>query len=486
MPVGTMSGNHRKKLLVFAVCINIFILGYFKYKGFVVESFIEIFNYHVSITKVVLPLAISFFTFQQIAFLVDSYNGSVKKTSLIDYALFVSFFPQLIAGPIILSKEVLPQYDNKKWLKPDSIDFSIGATLFTIGLIKKVGFGDNLDPIAGRVFDTVAEMPPTFLEAWTSLLAFNFQIYFDFSGYSDMAVGLARMFSVRLPLNFNSPYQSLNVIDFWKRWHITLGRFFNIYLFNPATLMLARKLSSRAQSPIKLQKSFVFFVIALAFPTLFSMTLMGVWHGAGVTYIAFGALHGCYIILNHYWRRLKKGAHVRRSSAGKVFSWTLTFSALLVAWVFFRADSMSSAFSMFAGLIGVNGIVLPPTYAVGLGEFSNFLIGLGISFDADVSNSATRIRYYGREDLFWISMSFFVVMLLPNSQSIIGRYLNRATRPNKVRGSGMAPFEYDVETPKYRWMQWRPTMIWGGGASAVVIGLTMYLSDVKPFVYFEF
>ena len=487
VPVSGQSPRRRQALLAVGIAINLFVLGYFKYKGFAFELIDDFFDFKVSISKVVLPLAISFFTFQQIAYLVDTYNGAVKRTSLIDYALFVSFFPQLIAGPIILSKEVLPQYEKKRWRKPDSIDFSIGATLFTIGLIKKAGFGDQLDPIAGRVFDTVALMPPTFLEAWTSLLAFNFQIYFDFSGYTDMAIGLARMFSVRLPLNFNSPYRSLSVIDFWKRWHMTLGRFFNFYLFNPITVRLARRLSQRNGLPSTgLGKGIGLFVIVLAVPTFFTMTLMGLWHGAAVTFVAFGALHGIFIVLNHLWRRMKRALPVRRSVMGQAVSWGLTFSAVLAAWVFFRADSIDSAISMFMGLVGANGIVLPPTYASYVGGLYDFLVGLGISFDADVGTGPHRIRFYGRNDILWVAVCFFVVFLLPNSQNIVGRYLNRATRPGGKEAGLPAPVQYEIVTPKNGWLRWRPTVIWGGFSAATVIGLTMYLSDVKPFVYFEF
>lgn len=317
--VGTVLTNsektHKKLLLVFGILVNVLLLGYFKYTNFFIDNLNALGGFAISAKNIVLPLAISFFTFQQIAYLVDSYKGLTRGYNFLNYSLFVTFFPQLIAGPIVAHYETMPQFARiRNWVKNYRHLF-FGVFLFLMGLFKKVVIADYLSPFVAMGFDTMPEL--TFAQAWFTSLAYTIQLYFDFSGYCDMAMGLAKMFNINLPINFNSPYKALNIQDFWRRWHITLSRFLRDYLYIP--LGGNRRGYSRALANV-----FVVFLIG------------GLWHGAAWTFVIWGALHGLANVVWRLWRKTNL-------QMKKWLAWFITFNFVNVAWVFFRANSFADA-----------------------------------------------------------------------------------------------------------------------------------------------
>ena len=279
--------NARHAILTLGITINIGLLGYFKYANFFVDQVNWAVGSNFQFKMILLPLAISFFTFQQITYLVDVYRYETKEHNFLHYCLFVTFFPQLIAGPIVRHKEMLPQFARDDVYVFNYQYLAIGLAIFTIGIFKKVIFADGMAVYANPVFNAAETASVlTFFEAWVGALAYTLQLYFDFSGYSDMAIGLAYMFGIKLPINFNSPYKSTCIIDFWRRWHITLSRFLRDYLYIP--LGGNRKGSVRR-----------------SFNLLLTMLLGGLWHGAGWTFVIWGMLHGFYLLINHAWRKLR-------------------------------------------------------------------------------------------------------------------------------------------------------------------------------------
>lgn len=337
----------RQSLLSLGISVNLGLIAYFKYTNFFIESLNAIINTDFSYHPIILPLGISFFTFQQIAYLVDSYRKETKEYNLLYYSLFVSFFPQLIAGPIVHHKEIIPQFTNKHIVRFSSENIAVGLTFFLLGLFKKVLLADSIvADVANKTFDAaVTGSELSFLDAWLGTLAYSFQLYFDFSGYSDMAIGAARMFGIQLPINFNSPYKAVSISDFWRRWHITLSNFLRDYLYIP--LGGSRKGKLRRY-----------------FNLIITMLLGGLWHGAGWTFVIWGGLHGIYLVINHQWRSLRKslGHDFQKSSWwSQVLGCLITFLAVIVAWVFFRAENMVASFNILEAMYGKNGISLSLT-----------------------------------------------------------------------------------------------------------------------------
>lgn len=312
----------RKKTLFFGVAVNLIALGFFKYATFAVGNFNQIFNSSFPLPTIVLPLAISFFTFQQIAYLVDSYYQETKEYDFLNYALFVTFFPQLIAGPIVHHKEMMPQFASPKNLFIRYDNILQGLFIFGIGLFKKVAIADTFSTWVTAGFDSDKVLD--FYAAWATSLSYTFQIYFDFSGYCDMAIGLALLFNIRLPLNFSSPYKALDIQDFWRRWHITLSRFLRNYLYIP---LGGNKVSS-SRTYCNLMTTFV---------------LGGLWHGATWMFVLWGALHGAGLIIHRLWQKLGY-------KLPKPISWLLTFLFINFAWIFFRAETSERAITILKGM----------------------------------------------------------------------------------------------------------------------------------------
>jgi D-alanyl-lipoteichoic acid acyltransferase DltB (MBOAT superfamily) len=320
---------------------NLGLLGFFKYAGFATANVNALLATQWSAPTILLPLAISFFTLQQIAYLVDVSRGRAEETNFVDYALFVTFYPQLIAGPIVHHGEILPQFRGEAPYRFQREAFFSGLSIFFLGLFKKVALADPLGTQADPVFQAAAAgTPPTFYAAWTGVLAFGFQIYFDFSAYSDMAIGLARMLCIRLPINFDSPYQATSIIEFWRRWHVTLSRFLRDYLYFP--------LGGNRRGEVRR------YVNLMA-----TMVIGGVWHGASWTFVVWGGLHGFYLVINHLWRTATGRRDGGRTWMGRLAGTTLTFAGVTVAWVFFRAESFAAARLVLEGMAGIHGALLP-------------------------------------------------------------------------------------------------------------------------------
>jgi D-alanyl-lipoteichoic acid acyltransferase DltB (MBOAT superfamily) len=319
--------------LVLGIIFNLSLLGYYKYFNFLIGIFNSLFGASFHRLDIVLPLGISFFTFQQIIYLCDLRRRVTAPANPIDYAVCVSFFPHLIAGPIIKYRKILPQLSSPIQFKVHTSYLAAGLGFLTIGLLKKVLLADNLAPIADDVFkQALHHGPMSMIGAWAGAMAYTLQIYFDFSGYSDMAVGLGLCFGIELPVNFNSPYKSRSIIDFWRCWHITLSQFLRDYLYIP----LGGNRNGKPRHYLNL---------------LITMFLGGLWHGAGWTFIFWGILHGGALCLNHWWHGLRQGKMTGEHFLTTLLARAATFAFLLFTWVVFRADNLSNAFHIWRAMI---------------------------------------------------------------------------------------------------------------------------------------
>ncbi|NBC10897.1 MAG: MBOAT family protein [Planctomycetes bacterium] len=422
-----------KAILALGVAANLALLGYFKYAGFLTDAVAALFGQAWDAGRILLPLAISFFTFQQIAYLVDVYRGETREHRFLDYCLFVTFFPQLIAGPIVHHREMLPQFHARGFrgramgLHPRNL--SVGLVMFVFGLAKKVLIADEMADDADRLFAAAAAgQTPGAMWAWYGSVCYAMQIYFDFSGYSDMAIGVARMFGIRLPVNFNSPYKATGAIEFWRRWHITLSRFLRDYLYIP----LGGNRRGKARRHLNL---------------MIVMLLGGLWHGAGWTFVAWGGLHGLYLIINHAWRAARarrRGGEPTPTPLGVALSTAITFVGVVIAWVLFRAESFDAAQRILMGMFGVAGeLPLPRSADAGA------LVALGVV----------------------LCVAFFV----PNSQELL-----RAYRP--VLG------KRPVYTgPRWMaWMGWKPDLPGAIIVALLAVYCLVQIARGSPFIYYQF
>lgn len=330
--LGKMTHPMKKKIvLTFGILFNVSLLGFFKYYDFFVRNINTVFETDYRVMNLVLPLAISFYTFQKIPYLVDSYRGETKGYNPLNYGLFLTFFPQLIAGPIVQHSDVMHQFENKENRMINAKNIAIGLFIFGLGLFKKVGIADTFAITANLGYSNPDAL--TTVDAWITSLSYTFQLYFDFSGYSDMAIGAAMLFNIKLPANFNSPYKATSIQDFWKRWHMTLTNFLTRYIYIP--LGGNRKGTVRTYINILI----VYFV-------------SGFWHGAGWTFIIWGMLHGIATVINRLWTKV--GFRLP-----KLLAWFITFQFVNAAWVFFRATSVSEAITVLKSMAGLNGLSLP-------------------------------------------------------------------------------------------------------------------------------
>lgn len=328
-------GISRKTILVTGIGANILLLGYFKYMDFFIANVNVVLGSHWGLMHIVLPLGISFFTFTQIAYLVDAYRHEVKEMDYLNYTLFVTFFPHLLAGPILHHKEMMPQFDAIKNKVVNYKNISAGLFLFSMGLFKKVVIADTFAQWANAGFSTSAAL--NFLEAWATSLSYTFQLYFDFSGYTDMALAVALMFNIKLPANFNSPYKAVDIQDFWRRWHITLSRFLRDYIYIP--------LGGNRKGEWH------------TYANLFSVFLIGgLWHGASWMFVIWGALHGIAIVLHRMWKQLGL-------TMNTMLAWFITFNFINITWIFFRAKDWGQVKNILLGMGGMQGVMLPEKYA---------------------------------------------------------------------------------------------------------------------------
>ncbi len=409
----------RRALLGFSIALILVVLGYFKYTNFLLGSVSALLGRDFTPFAIILPLGISFHTFQQIAYLVDAYRRQAPRYRFADFCLFVTFFPQLIAGPIVHHYEALPQIAHKNFGRFRSLDLAVGLAIFACGLAKKTLIADNLAPLANGVFAQAqngAEIGTS--AAWMGALAYTLQLYFDFSGYSDMAIGLARIFGIRFPANFDSPYKALTIADFWRRWHITLSRFLRDYLYIP----LGGNRRGKARQIGNL---------------LLTMLLGGLWHGAGWTFVIWGALHGLYLALCHLWSEFSPWRLPRP------LAWALTLIAVILAWVFFRADRPETAIALIGAMLHPGGGTA--------GSLADWAL---------------------------IAGSALLALAAPNTQQIFARY-----RPNLSRPRPYRPF-----SPHFgRVFEWRPNWVWGLlGGVLTAAGLAAIFGWKSEFLYFQF
>jgi alginate O-acetyltransferase complex protein AlgI len=440
------SPSAANRLITTGICLNLAGLAHFKYIGFFTLVLNDAIGANVKVPVALLPLGISFFTFHQITYLVHVYKSKEAENDPVRYGLFVAFFPQLLAGPITYAREILPQFSDKAFGKVRSLDMAAGISIFAVGLFKKVVLADSVAPYADQIFTASGNGAHlTLFEGWLGVIAYAFQIYFDFSGYSDMAIGLARMFGIRLPLNFHSPYKATSIIEFWRRWHISLSRFLRDYLYIPLggnRLGEGRHLTN----------------------LMITMVLGGLWHGAAWSFVVWGALHGAYLILNHMWRHISvKYPALRVDWLGGI----VTFLAVCVAWVYFRADSLHTAHGVLWAMAGGNGVSIPSSLGESWPTLTQLIPMGGIQF-------AATLLFPDRLGFLLIAVCAGVAFLLPNTQQFLGKY-----------GNAIDPYKH-IERNEPRWWKWSPNWYWGMGISiAIGVSLLTFQRSAR-FLYFQF
>jgi D-alanyl-lipoteichoic acid acyltransferase DltB (MBOAT superfamily) len=467
-------------LLAAGICFNVAFLGYFKYVNFFATASNDLFGTQFVLERVILPLGISFITFQKIAFLVDVHGRRVESFSLRDYALFVLFFPQLIAGPIVHYREVMPQF-RRSSCRLNWEDLAVGTTLFVFGLVKKVVLADGIAEHVGPVYQSAAAgVEVSLIPAWIAAVGFTLQIYFDFSGYSDMALGLGRMFGVRLPANFDSPLKATSIIDFWLRWHITLTRFLTAYLYNPLVLWLTRRRFARGLPGLGGRKTSVgAFVHLLVGPTLLTMFVSGLWHGAGYLFVLWGLLHGVYLCINHGWRMMATRWGLRRYGGRRVTraaAFALTFIAVAVAMVLFRASDVPAARELLQGMAGLNGLGLPAAVAERLGAAGGEAARAFVfaSTELDARQLLTAVG--------WVVVLLAIALGPPNTLELLDHFGPSLTTPVATRvreGRGALG----------RWLRdlrWRPSIGWAAALSGFVAVAIFRLGGKSEFLYWQF
>ena len=366
----------RKVLLIFGVLFNLGALGYFKYYDFFVENINYIFKTNFNLLHIMLPLGISFFTFQQLSYVVDSYHRKNLNYDFLSYCLFVTFFPQLIAGPIVLPAEMLPQFENEENKKVNWENMNRGLYMFSIGLAKKVIIADTIAHFANAGFDIMESL--NFVEAWLTSISYTLQLYFDFSGYCDMAMGIGMMFNIILPINFNSPYKSTNIQEFWRKWHITLGRFMTNYLYIP--------LGGNRKGELKTLRNL--FIVFLA---------SGIWHGAGWNFVIWGMLHGICILIHRIWKNTGR-------KLSKLIGWFITINLVNIFWVFFRAENLQSAMKVLRGMIDIPNLIYMLTH---LGKIKE----MTLEFRTFVTESSQGVIF----SIIFLLFSIIIVFFFKNS-----------------------------------------------------------------------
>ncbi len=431
--------SRRRQLLALGISLNLLGLFYFKY---LYKTLIALHGLNLAPLprhSILLPLGISFFTFTQISYVVDLAQGQAERQDLLSYVLFVTFFPHLIAGPILHHKEMMPQFAAGRRFRLIPADVSLGLTWFILGLGKKVLIADRLAPGANAAFAHAGTQ--TASAAWAGLVLYTMQLYFDFSGYSDMALGLARIFSIRFPLNFDSPYKATSVTEYWQRWHMTLTRYITLYLYNPILLSVQRR---RAAAGKKISRKALVtisgFAAMVAFPTIVTMLLTGLWHGAGIQFLIFGLLHGIYLTANQAWRHFRqprKDLVTEPPTGLRNMAMRLgVYLQVSLALIFFRADSLHSAFSMLHDLAGRHG-------AGHIGSLLDAAFGFAL---------------------------FPVVWFMPNTQQILGEEPAGAAAPSLL-------------LPRLRWS---PTLAWGIAMAVLFFAVLANIGSPAPFLYFQF
>jgi len=434
--------------LILGLLANLGLLIYFKYSNFFLSNLYSLLGMHYAALDIILPLGISFFTFTQLAFLVDISLGETTEKSFGKYLLFVTFFPHLIAGPLMHHKQMMPQFANRENFRLNRINISLGLTIFTLGLAKKIFIADNFSHIADPLF-TAAHSSNTFqfFEAWAGALAYTLQLYFDFSAYSEMAIGLSLLFNIRMPLNFNSPYKSQSMIDFWQRWHMSLTKYIGEYLYTPITvwfMRLSMNLSGTAE-----------VTYTLVIPTLITFVIVGLWHGANWTFLAFGTLHGMYLVCNHIWRKFRRHrGWFKNSIAFPIFSCLLTYISAVFAFVIFRSEQMSDAWRIQEAMLGFNGISLPTTLRDLLPGLAAWESEGKLAFDGIFPNIAFSMPNFAILGL--LVVGHVIIWCLPNIHQITYGYLivSQDIALGRSLSKKISPSKF------FATLRWKPNAIW--------------------------
>jgi alginate O-acetyltransferase complex protein AlgI len=466
----------RKRLLTFGIFLNLLALFYFKYLYKLLLTVKALHLANLNPHPILLPLGISFFTFTQISYLVDLAQGQAECQDFFSYLLFVTFFPHLIAGPILHHKEMMPQFgsappqghcgpDDSAAANPQppaapvrrfalkAEDVSLGMTWFLMGLAKKVLIADRLAPTADIAFHNAGSLSAA--NAWTGLVVYSMQLYFDFSGYSDMALGLARIFSIRFPLNFDSPYKATSVTEYWQRWHMTLTRYITLYLYNPVLLSVQRHRVARGKKTSRKALATVGgFTSMVAYPTMFTMLLTGIWHGAGLQFVVFGLIHGIYLTANQAWRHFRQRVHAaaqvpRPAGLTRLAMMFGVYLQVTFALIFFRSESMASAFALIADMFGRNSPGRLDELAAGAFAFALFP----------------------------------VVWFFPNTQQLLGQ----ETGPGGIAASPGTPAVNPSPAPTlFPGLHWRPNLGWAIVMAVLFFACLTNLDSPVQFLYFQF
>ena len=458
---GGLSRPRARAVLTVGIIFNLCLLGYFKYAGFFVANVDDFFGAQWVVPNIILPIGISFITFQKIAFLVDAYRGLVRNFTPLNYTFFVTFFPQLIAGPITHHSEIMPQIGPSQ-RRDIAADLAVGISIFVVGLFKKVVIADSLAIYADAGYAMLrAGQPLDHASAWVTVLCYSFQLYYDFSGYSDMAIGLARMFGFRLPVNFYSPYKSTSIIDFWRRWHITLSRFLRDYLYIP--------LGGNRRGPVR---RYVNLGIV--------MLLGGLWHGANWTFVVWGAVHGLMLALNHAWRAIPfSNSFVFKTRPAERIATFTTFVAVTLAWIPFRADSLADAKTMMSflwtNLAGRDGLAsLWGSIESQFGELKYVFTLTDEWFrPRDLWPSVLPPNYLATETrplgllLLCLGVATFA---MPNTYQIFGRFEPALGLPEETPYGALTRLD------------WRVSLV----IAAMFVFSVLQLSHVSPFLYYQF
>ncbi len=426
-------GRGRRAVYLAGVAGNLIVLGYCKYAGFIAGNLNALLGTSWPVPRRSLPLAISFFTFQQIVFLADAYGVRRVRTDLLRYATGVAFFPHLLAGPIVKYSQLMPQLSRRRILRPQPASIAAGLTVFAIGLFKKVILADGVGQFVTLPFAAVSVGHDlTLVEAWVAALCYACQIYFDFSGYSDMAIGLALLVGIRLPVNFDSPYKAGSIIDFWRRWHITLSAFLRDFLYIP----LGGGRAGPARRYLNL---------------MITMLLGGLWHGAAWTFVFWGGLHGVYLLVNHAWRALRGRDRAGAGGAAaspRFAAQALTFAAVVAAWVFFRAESFDTAVRIEQSMAGLHGVALPRSWIVPIAQHWSGVVPGWI-------HAGGMGTLAGPIELAWLGAALAIVWTMPNTQEIMAR-------------------------------RWTPSPAWALATAVLALVGILGLTSASAFIYFNF
>lgn len=444
-----VKGSAHGWILISGVMANLLLLGYYKYAGFFIENLNALSGTDFTLHRIILPLGISFYTFQQIAYLVDISRGDIKSGRIAHYATFVIFFPQLIAGPIVHYRDMMHQFFDSNLGQFWRSNLLIGLVIFAIGLFKKTVIADSAAGFSSPVFNAVhAGDAITFFDGWRAALCYKIQLYFDFSGYSDMAVGLARMFGLLLPPNFHSPLRAFSIIDYWRRWHMTLQQFIVSYMYQPLAIPLTRSGARRRFG------KWTMFVYTVTVPTVIVFLISGLWHGAAWTFVIWGLMHGVFLAVNEFWRMFRRKAR-RLSPPGALDNtlyFVLTLTSAVIASTMFRAEAPSDAVAIWAAMLKFDQA----------GAIINILpSGLGELFTKPFA---------------FCLLAGVIIFLFPNTQQLMSRY-----RPVLYWDT------WKSVGPALLQMRWRLNLAWAIWTGFILFaGVVFIFRGQSEFIYFNF